>query len=77
MQKIKMFDSFLSTNMHKENLKTLICSTKHGVELLNAKHAHIKNIATQEISEVFVDYTSALYLVLIIMLNDLSTPHFN
>jgi hypothetical protein len=55
MQKIKMFDSFLSKKMHKENLKTLICSTKHGVELLNAKHAHMKNIATQEISEVFVD----------------------
>jgi hypothetical protein len=55
MQKFKMFDSFLSKNMHKENLKTLICSTKHGVELLNAKHAHVKNIATQEICEFFVD----------------------
>ncbi len=50
-----MSDSFLSTNLHKEILKTLICSAKHGVELLNAKHAHIKNIATQEIGEVFVD----------------------
>jgi hypothetical protein len=37
-------------------LKLWFVQQKHGVELLNAKHAHIKNIATQvEISEVFVD----------------------
>ncbi len=53
-------------------LNILICLTKHGAQLPNARHTHIQKVATRSFCELDIHF---LHLELIVVLNGLFTSH--